>query len=540
MVVGLCLAESLAAESSAEDKFDRRAAPALARPHVRRAAENLAENPTVATAEHWHMGGDARYEPRTSRRPDGSGSFVLATPYYEDSKHAGRIASRILPIEGGRNYTLGFFAKTANGPTFVGASVGIYDADGEFLRNLGGIRFGTTRDGSWEECAMPLFVPREARFVQLKIHKMANTRPGGRVWVDDIYFGAGVGLEQPPSAKRAFDGAHVRVDQLGNFEVQRDGRWVPFFPLCIYSDNARDWSVYSKQGWNTIIWTSSADGVRRARDAVSEFNPHGMMAGFQIAQYTFPSGWAYNQIENLKRTLRTIFDQGFGDHLLLYYWDNENNYGQWTVPVNVIRTIQQLDVDGAGRRLHPVYALQGNYGLARVHAARGLVDVSGVYVGGGADATGGAGAGDAGGLFILDRLEGQTSPAAFAQFNGVDGPGDMRLRLYNSLLLGAKAIGYWRDCYKGCSDAFQESVGPVDQKPWWPDFPNLRREVDRLLPLIRQPHWTSWSVHVDPPGAVRVGTRMFDGIGYLIVVNQTRSPQTVTMKLVLCQSRILG
>lgn len=114
----------------------------------------------------------------------------------------------------------------------------------------------------------------------------------------------------------------------------------------------------------------------------------------------------------------------------------------------------------------------------------------------------------------MHAAEGLVSPAAFAQLNGVDGPGDMRLRLYNSIILGAKAMGYWRDCYKGCSEEFQKSVGPADRKPWWPDFPNLRREVDNLLPLTRRSRWTSWSVRIDPPEKVRNGSTLETGMGY--------------------------
>jgi hypothetical protein len=156
---------------------------------------------------------------------------------------------------------------------------------------------------------------------------------------------------------------------------------------------------------------------------------------------------------------------------------------------------------------------------------------SGTYFGGSAADTGGAGQGGDEGLFILDRQEQQTSPAAFAQFNGVDGAGDMRLRLYNSIILGAKAMGYWRDCYKACGEDFMKSVGPVDKKPWWPDFPNLRREVDRLLPIIREPHWTSWNASVDAPDLVHVGTRDHNGEGFLILVNQTTRPQSVKVTL---------
>jgi len=95
-----------------------------------------------------------------------------------------------------------------------------------------------------------------------------------------------------------------------------------------------------------------------------------------------------------------------------------------------------------------------------------------------------------------------------------NGPGDMRLRLYNAILLGAKAMGYWRDCYGSCAEKYQKSVGPVDRKPWWPDFPNLRREVDQLLPIIRQPHGTPWTVSVSPRGGM---------CGYARFINLLRS-----------------
>jgi hypothetical protein len=504
------------------------------RPHIPRQGENLVSNPTVQTTSTWALLGNATYDIKTSRTSDGSGSFSLITPYYDkDRKHqknAGRVHSAFIPVQGGMKYTLGFFVKTANGPTYVSTGVGTYDGNKKFIRNISSIRSGTSEDGKWQECAMPVFVPKEAVFVRVAATKMADTRDGGRVWVDDFYFGEGVGLEHSPTAKQAFDGARVRVDGLGNFEIKKGSKWTPFFPLCMYSDGYRDPMVYSKQGWNTLIWMSSASGVRRAKEAVSSFNPDGMMAGFQISPYTFPSWWAYNDLEELRTKLGEIFSEGLGDQLLLYYWDNENNYSEWQVPVNIINTIKSIDTDSSGRRLHPIYALQGNYGIARVHAAHGLVDISGTYVGGGADAVGNAGTADFDGLFILDRLEQQMSPASFAQFNGVNGAGDMRLRLYSSIILGAKAMGYWRDCYKGCSERFQKSVGPVNKKPWWPDFPNLRREVDQLLPLIRQPHWTSWKVKIDAQG-VRVGTRSRKGEAYLILVNQTSRRQNITLTL---------
>jgi len=503
--------------------------PDGSRPHKPRRGENLVPNPAVATDTKWALFGDSKYDAATSRSPDGSGAFLLSSSVFK--KDGSMVHSDFIPVTGGRDFTYGFYIKTSGGPTHAGCQVSIHGPDRKFIRNLAGGRVTTSVDGEWQECALPIFIPDGVAYVRIQVFKTESTKPGDQVWADDFYLGEGFGLEQRPSPKHGFAGERVRIDSLGNFEIKKSGAWTPFFPLCMYSDNARDLAVYSKQGWNVIIWTAAASQVKQARDAVSDFNPDGMMAGFQIAQYTFPAGWAYNNLSDLRTKLHEIFDQGLGDNLLLYYWDNENNHDQWQVPVDVINTIKSIDVDASGKRLHPIYALQGEFNVARLHAAKGLVDVSGTYVGGGADATGGAGLGDYEGLLVLDRLEKQVSPAAFAQFNGVDGPGDMRLRLYNSIIIGARAMGYWRDSFSPASQKDSPTVGAVDEKSWWPDFPNLRREVDQLLPVIREPHWTTWTAKVDVADHVRVGTRDHDGEGYLILINQTTQPQTLNVSI---------
>jgi len=64
------------------------------RPHIRRSGNNLAENLNMATCRHWHLLGNASYDANVSRSADGSGAVRLTTPYYDDSKHAGIVASR--------------------------------------------------------------------------------------------------------------------------------------------------------------------------------------------------------------------------------------------------------------------------------------------------------------------------------------------------------------------------------------------------------------------------------------------------------------
>lgn len=493
-------------------------------PHVPRQSPNLFSNSSLMGTSGWALARGATIDRASSRMVDGSGSIKLPNA----APGSSTATSHLINVEPGKLYTFGFHFKVTNGPTYVGAQISLRDANGKFIRNDASTIGGTTGDHVWQEFALPFVVPAGVTKIKCSVYKADNTRPNGTVWADDFYIGQGIGLEQPPAAKRPFEGGHVRVDELGNFEINKRGVWTPFFPLCIYSDNYRDLSVYSNQGWNTIIWTSDADQIKDAQDATSEFNPDGMMAGFQISQYTAPGGSSYHALDRLKEKVNEIYQRRLDKNLLMYYWDNENHHEQWQAPGEVISVIKRIDTDQFGRRHHPVYALQSMFNNARVHAACGMVDISGAYFDGNADSLDSDLAGHER-FFVLNHLERQNSPSPFAQFNGVNGAGDMRLRIYNSLSKGAKAIGYWRDCFQACNKNFMEVVGPVDQKDWWPDFPNLRREVDFLLPLIRQPHWTNWSVSHSGSGKIQIGTRDLSGVAHLILVNQTTLAQTVTI-----------
>ena len=59
---------------------------------------------------------------------------------------------------------------------------------------------------------------------------------------------------------------------------------------------------------------------------------------------------------------------------------------------------------------------------------------------------------------------------------------------------------------------------PVETLAWWDTFPTLVREVHALLPVIRQPHWTDWSV-TSTVKSLDIGARTYEGDGYLLVAN---------------------
>lgn len=69
---------------------------------------------------------------------------------------------------------------------------------------------------------------------------------------------------------------------------------------------------------------------------------------------------------------------------------------------------------------------------------------------------------------------------------------------------------------------------PVETLPVWPEFDVIRREVDQLLPLIRQPHWTSWHA-ASASGGLHIGTRDYGGERYLLLVNPSNSSVNSTI-----------
>ncbi len=123
---------------------------------------------------------------------------------------------------------------------------------------------------------------------------------------------------------------------------------------------------------------------------------------------------------------------------------------------------------------------------------------------------------------ILDRLPGQKNPVVFAQVNLGVGPA-MRPYLYTATFQGGiKGLGFWRDW------ASRPGKPLLEERPWWPDFPRLSAEIERLMPLIREPHWTAWRALPDAPH-VTAATRDYRSDGYLILANHQGQEHRVTV-----------
>jgi hypothetical protein len=102
-------------------------------------------------------------------------------------------------------------------------------------------------------------------------------------------------------------------------------------------------------------------------------------------------------------------------------------------------------------------------------------------------------------------------------------PAKLRSALYQMLIGGGKGIAFYKDPLDGTRT-------PLPTVPAWDEFPQLRREIDRLMPLIRRPHWTAWTAAASRPDLL-LGTRDLNGEGYLFAVNLSDRPVTATATL---------
>jgi len=480
---------------------------------------NLVNNTIIAGKDSWYFMNGASYDPTVSRKADGSGSVKLGV-------EGARALTEPISVVPGKKYTYSVYMKDqGTRPGLVEMFVQVRTNAGTFKRNAVGSRQGVPEKNKWYESSV-VFIPKADEFsVQLFANRQVGQSPGKHniIWIDDVYFGEGIGFAENPTPKKAFNGSITRVDARGNIEVFSGNSWEPFFPLCVYADGRRpDWSLYSTQGFNCNIWAGSAGQVQKAKNATSSFNPNGMMSGFEVSAFTYEKGWAYKDWNKLRSRLSEIKNAGLMNQVLMYFWDNENEYDEWTNFVTAFDIIKQADTNSQGKRMHPIYGLQGNHGISRIYSNNTvrMTDIVGTYA---TNHNGGFGASPAG-LVVQNNSQGQDNPVVFTQLNYGVGS-DMRSVIYEALIDGAKGVGFWRDTYNS-----QLRPG-VEHLPWWHDLPNLRHEIDQLGPLLRESHDTTWSVTHQEGIDIEVGTRMHQGKGHVILVNKTQFSKTVTFTI---------
>ena len=158
----------------------------------------------------------------------------------------------------------------------------------------------------------------------------------------------------------------------------------------------------------------------------------------------------------------------------------------------------------------------GNEGMARIYD--GQVDSVGDYV-----------TGDRDGSLILDNVERQTIPLGIGVISQnpdlSNNAGQFRRQVYRHLIQGGKGIAWYRD-----GNGSDNANPDVTTLPMWSEVPKIKSEIDQMLPLLRQKHWTAWRATGDNP-SILIGTRDYNGRGHLILQNWEGTDQTVVIAL---------
>jgi hypothetical protein len=475
-----------------------------------RVGANLLKDPATINGANWSMSRNAAYDATTTRTP-GSGSLKISWIDPVASQTGAQVQSELVPVTPGTSYTLAAYLKSSVWPTLAYNLIAVYDTLGQFKANVRGSYQTTSAANVWQETAAFYTAQPGDGFIKIVYGRQDGPRNDGDLWVDDLYVGEGRGFEQTPSTKDAFNGAMVRIDSLGNYEVLRNGSWQPYFPFAIYQDvSKKSYQDYSNQGFNCVVFNQfGTDVIQRAKDAKSAFNPDGMMSMVELSQYILPTMSRYNNLADLKVKLQALVKSPQINGVLDYYFDNEA-YTQYDVPKAVTDLIKQYDVNASGQRLHPIWANTGNGGMARM--INGMVDTIGDYSNNGYNR-----------FLSLGNVGGQKKPLAIG-ITSATTPAELRNELYQVLIAGGKGFAFYKDSFNLAPN------GPLSNLPIWNEIPKLRAEVDKLLPVIRQPHWTGWKAIPSDPRLI-VGTRDYHQEGYLLLANPTDQTINGTISL---------
>ena len=441
-----------------------------------------------------------------------------------------------------QNFTVGFMAKTINTwpSPIISVQISARDIYGN-SSNIFGSRFSIAEHNTWQECATIFKLDETIDNITIQIY--ADVIISGQqrtVYVDDVYLGEGESFEESPACKEAFESSQVRIDELGNFEVFESNQWYPFFPFGMMGGNHRpDWSVYKDAGFNTMCRQTTVNTVQKAFDAGIYWWTLSM--GFIVDDNQAAINWPLWE----ERYREILSHSVYQDQLLYYYLDNEEGQYRWWHSIeNAVNWIKDLEMEYFGEQRHPFYFLNGTYGISRQYNSNydnnrvKLCDVTGTYF---PQAHNVGLVPNQNHLYgedlrhpsnwfkTLQNLDGQKIPVSIAQINSVSN-NSMRAVMFSAIANGAKGMNYWRDTYPREANGYDTS-SDVTAQPWWSTFKQLTEDVEQMMPLIRQPHWTDWTVQHNQAMNIDYGSRTLNGEEYLIVANLKDETLSVTFTI---------
>lgn len=479
-----------------------------------------------------------------------------------------------VPVSGSTRYTFSAYMKSAGTyPGDVYVDIQAFNSSGTLIGDvlLDSWANSKTSDGAdktvgWEETLGWFQTQPSAATLYIQMTRyMASTPPIDNVWIDDLYLGPGfVHREESPVITKTFPGTTTALDALGNFTVKRingptAGQMEPFFPKCISvrtSVHTLQW--YADRGWNciwganlndslsTAPWTSSSNLLVGGRAAVSSSVPDGMrvlmdvdeaVRGSFAFEYTRSDTgavclstdpppctahsahlWNAGIKDNMVNAMGTIVTRGYADTLLGILNDAEDKTSRRQRDRAVMALVDSTDrANNGGQRRWPIVTNAGNPSISRSYTkadGTSYIDITGTY------------SARKGPFEKMRHEQGQQAPVGYCQLQ--TGGLNLRQMLYRCLGEGGKMFALWSDS-SNTNLALGSQVGVnLEYEPSYNDFPFMWGEVDQLMPLIRQPLPTDWSVSSSNT-AVDVYARSYAGKAYVFVVNTSGIAQSTTL-----------
>jgi len=334
--------------------------------------------------------------------------------------------------------------------------------------------------------------------------------------------------------KDAFENSNIRIDVLGNvYTHQADNSWKHVFPKLIY------------KGYNGGVTT---DTIYAKYARYKDYGFNGVMDVWtgQEAQAVIDVGMEhisinanFNNTEDMEYYVNSVNEwadkNNKHDNILWYNYDNENDQiPRYEFNEALMSYINTHFVDPVtNKRRQPVYFLNGNFGLARCYHrndSTSVMDITGSYVGN-LDAIAAASILPAQPTLLTEFLtENQRAPVVVIQLqsflNNYFIPS-----LFHGIIMGGKALSVWRDG-DDWQNLHKKSYNFANYSWAAPFRDDVAPKLDSMLPLIKQPHITTWKAYTNQFPNVRIGTRDYDNSGYLILTNYGDTDLQVTVNLV--------
>ena len=394
--------------------------------------------------------------------------------------------------------------------------------------------WNVSRAGEWEDVYIPV---RPQYDKSWHIQVWVSTTTSFAATPSRIYIAPDVDVYELPAGqevatlhgvntttdKDSFVSSTQRIDGLGNIYTKNENStiWKHVFPRMIYRDTpVADYlpmfQRYKNYGFTGVMNISDVAGAQAA-----------IVAGLEHLSINANSGGDFShEWTKMDAVYQWANQKDLHHNIVWYNYDNENSWvGNLEYQDSLRTNVDTHHVDPqTHKRRHPVYFLNGNVGVPRTYHndERTVMDITGSYVG--SDAQGVyADLNPEPTLLIEFMSQNQRAPVTVIELQ--TGIGKTFIpSLFYGIIQGGRAMCVWRD---GGSQPKLESTD------WGAAFrDDVSPKLDQMLPLIEQPHFTSWKAVTDQYPTVRIGTRELNGADYLILANfAVMDEQATTMTL---------